>query len=338
MSKVLRLFDKTLGQVAVAGEKIPGEAAANWSSRARLLGAGLALTLAASASAQQVIMTDSQRSDIDRNSTATTVGGVLGAVVGLAATKDSSTVVRVLGAALGATGGAILGDKMTSEPRNSDTSRGLKGGASADLIYGALNGRGTDQVATSLRGRYNEAVVVTRAALDQSVAASASPLPPQAADGLRTLEHETHQGIYRLMVDMVAYRSTAVAALHESERLQLAAQVDPAKARQAEAAARLSQEAFQGYQGAFRKVWDVVAMADRAGYDVWHQRLSLSAVPPDLRTPVQANLRWPGVENRSIEVAQSLVAVRSAQAAEIDGQAAARAQELRVAVARPKAR
>ncbi len=309
MKRTVALFGATLKQVA-AGQRSAeqeGTESAAQRSRAYALGLGVVAVMASTAASQaqsqvliQGVQEQQQQQSHDR---ASTIGGVLGLAAGIAATKNQNTIIKLVGAAAGYMGGSAIAEAVTSKSPEQLAQPGV---GRADQMradpLGAAYQQPDARYQTSMRGgRYgNEPVQISRAVYDRYIQQASSPVPVTGTN-LRPLSAVTHQGLYRLMVDTVASRAVAREALDRVERMELENKVAPRNSVASldyQRAQRDYNVAMREYSTNFASTWDVIRTAEQNGYEISAQRAMMSVMPGDMREPVAANLRWPGVEQK----------------------------------------
>lgn len=326
MKRTVALFGATLKQVAASVPRDASRDSAETSvmrSRALTIGLGLAAVVAATsashANAQVLIQGAQENQQQTARDRAGTIGGVLGLAAGVAAAHRQNTVIKLVGAAAGYMGGQAIGEAIAGKAEERAPGHGSMGRPDrmrADPL-GSLQQPQDARYATSMRGgRYgNEQVQISRAAYEQYIQQAASPVPVQGTN-LRPLSTVVHQGLYRLMVDTVANRAVARAALDRVESMELESKVMQRGSPAALEYQRAQQDyatAMREYGNSFTSAWDVIRTAEKNGYEISAQRAAMSVVPGDMREPVVANLRWPGVEQKVAEL------TARASSSELDG-------------------
>lgn len=324
MKRTLALFGATLQQVAhadraeqAASRQVSDSSSAH-RSRAYVLGAGLvaAALAAGQAHAQVVIQSAQEQQQQQAQGRAGTIGGVLGLAAGIAAAKNQNTVIKLVGAVAGYAGGSAIGEAVAKPSDRNRTAVG-QAGMRADPL-GPQSQPSDARYATSMRGgRWGgEQVFLSRDVYLRYVQQSASPVPVTGTN-LKPLSTTVHQGLYQLMVGSVASRAVARQALDRVELLELEAKMNPRDgevAREYQTAQQQYNTALREYSNSFTSAWEVIRTAERNGYEISAQRGAMSVMPADMKEPVQADLRWPGVEAKVLAM-QNSVDTMSGQAA-----------------------
>jgi len=170
------------------------------------------------------------------------------------------------------------------------------------------------------QGSDMDPVHVTREAYEQALAKSSAPAPAPGATHRRSLDTQTHAGLYALMVEAAASRAVAAMANRDLDQAELARAVAPRDAQKAAAFSQANRnyaQAFQTYATSYRQASEAIALADRNGFDVSAQMLLMGTMPADLRRAPGVAINWPGVDYRIRELGSRMQLDQSASYAEV---------------------
>lgn len=305
MKNSLKLFGSTLNQVCEITKETLGDASVSSSARALSSAIALAAAMTGPAFAQNQhanqlvgeVQTDGRA---DGNTTARVVGGAVGSIAGLALTKDASGLAKVVTAfGLGYIGQSI-GDILTRNATDKNGNPVIKVGydQQGHPIYEPLiNGMTHGQAKTAA---YHQAI---------KLASANESAPPISVGGkqLKQLESSMHTGLYSLMVDAAAKRAVAILANNELDRAEMNRAISPS--RQTEVAFSIANDAYRqafiAYTSSYRKVDDVISIAQRSGFDVSAQQLMMSELPGDISRDLKLPIHWPGVDQKIREIGDS---------------------------------
>jgi len=240
------------------------------------------------------------------NTAARVVGGVAGAAVGNSLTKGSGTagkVVAVLG--LGYLGQAI-GDILTSNATDQHGNPIVKSvDSQGNQTYRAVSKPVAlaEDVQDVRPGTERNPTRISWEVYEQAIALASAerPLRTSRNDGARTLDPQTHAGLYALIVETAASRSVAKFANEDLDAKELARAVAPGDAQKKanfSLANRTYAQTYKAYDTSYRQAVQALAIAERNGFDVSSQRLLMGVIPPDIRRTTGAPIHWPGVDAR----------------------------------------
>lgn len=265
-----------------------------------------ALTLAQGAMSQ-VIVTDFADGKMvlstpEQNKTAKTVGGLTGAVIGGVLSRGSGGLAKT--AAIVGMGivGATVGNILTSNVADRNGHVAIQVGTDRDgqPVYETI-------LTTPIRPGVKQLPQrITREVYDDAIArASAQTATPGATgkngETYRALNSQMQTNLYKLMVNSVVARATAVQANQDLDEAELARSISPYDSVAVAEFTKANEtyaNAFRLYADAYKQVSQAIATAEKNGFDISAQKLLMAVVPGNTRIAPGAVISWPGVNSR----------------------------------------
>lgn len=242
------------------------------------------------------------------NVAARVVGGIAGAAVGNSISKGAGALGKTAAVVgLGYLGQAI-GDILTSNATDQHGNPIVKSvDAQGRQTYRAVSKASVPALANDVQdvtpGTERNPTRISSEVYEQAIAQASSEYPLESTrhENRRTLDRQTHVGLYSLIVEAAASRSVAKFANEDLDAKELARAVAPGDAQKKanfSLANRTFAQSYKAYDNAYRQAVQALSIADRNGFDVSSQRLLMGVIPPDIRRTAGASIHWPGVDAR----------------------------------------